>query len=62
MKNRLSDEEILELYESYMSDISGDDLCDEEYWLPDEREVVTSSDKEEPEEVMGEVKAPTSSS
>ena len=50
-----------ELNESYISDISGDDSCVEEYWLPDEREVATSSNKEEPvskEKVVGEVEAP----
>ena len=44
--------------ENYVSNISGDDYCDEEYRLPDEREVATSGDKEEPvseEKVVGEV-------
>ena len=49
MPNRLSDEEVLkEFFRSYISDISPYDSCDEEYRPPGEREMASSSDKEEP--------------
>ena len=62
LQNSLSDEEVLkELYKSYISDTSEYDSLDEEYWSPGEREIASSSDKEDSvrkEEVVGESRRP----